>query len=378
MAKKEKSVQHPDYVKAPMDRRQFFARIAAASGVAGAAGYLAWAPENWPLSLKDKSHPGIRSRTSQVPKPFQLKDYRVERAPGILTDVGIARADRKFDEKGKPLEFEHEQLRNLMHAALDQIGGIKHFIKKGDIVLIKPNVAFDRSPNLGATSNPTIVEEMIRIVLAAGAQEVRVADNPIESPPDCFRKSKIDQAAANAGGRIYLPDSNSFQVLNTPGAERIEFWPFFHRPFTNVDKVIGISPVKDHNLCHASMGLKNWYGLLGGTRNQFHQDIHSIVSDFAVMMKPTFTILDGTNVLMENGPTGGDPSNVRKGDVVIASLDLAASDAWAFENCLQRRPDNQPLYIQRAVEKAAAAAKPGERVLDMDWRKPGRLKELHI
>jgi len=378
MAKKEKPVQHPDYVKTPMDRRQFFARIAAASGIAGAVGYAGWAPENWPLSLKDKREPGMRSLISQKPKPIQLKDYRVERAQGIIADIGIARADRKYDEGGKPLEFEPEVLQNLLHAAVDQVGGIKHFIKKGDIVLIKPNVAFDRSPNLGATSNPTIVEQMIRMVLDAGAQEVRVADNPIEAPHDCFRKSKIDQAIANGGGRAYLPDSNSFQVLHTPGAQLIENWYFFHRPFTNVDKVIGISPVKDHNLCHASMGMKNWYGLLGGTRNQFHQDINGIISDFPLMMKPTLTILDGTNILMENGPTGGDPSNVRKGNVVIASLDVAASDSWAFENCLERRPETQPDYLRIAVEKYAKAAKPGDRLLDLDWKKPGRIKELHI
>ena len=53
------------------------------------------------------------------------------------------------------------------------------------------------------------------------------------------------------------------------------------------------------------MTMKNWYGLLGGRRNQFHQHIHSIVSDFALMMKPTLVILDGMNVLMSNGPTGG-------------------------------------------------------------------------
>lgn len=378
MAKKEKPVQHPEYVKTPMDRRQFFARIAAASGIAGAAGYTAWAPEGWPLSLRDSKQPGMRSLIAQKPKPIQLKDFRVERANGIFADIGIARADRKFDEAGKALEFEPEVLRNLLLAAVDQLGGIKHFIKKGDIVLIKPNVAFDRSPNLGATSNPTIVEQMIRMVLDAGAQEVRVADNPIESPPDCFRKSKIDQAIANGGGRAYLPDSNSFQVLHTPGAQLIENWSFFHRPFTNVDKVIGISPVKDHNLCHASMGMKNWYGLLGGTRNQFHQDINGIISDFPLMMKPTLTILDGTNILMENGPTGGDPSNVRKGNVVIASLDVTASDSWAFENCLERRADSQPEYIRLAVEKYAKAAKAGEKLLDMDWKQSGRIKELHI
>lgn len=380
MAKKEKPVQHPEYVKTPMDRRQFFTRVAVASGIAGAAGYVAWAPEKWPLSLRDSKNPGMRSLISQKPKPIQLKDFRVERNKLIATDIGIARADRRYDETGKPLDFSPEETQRLLTAAIGQLDpdGIRKFITKGDIVLIKPNVAFDRSPNLGATSNPTIVEQMIRMVLDAGAQEVRVADNPIESPPDCFRKSKIDQAIAEGGGRAYLPDSNSFQMLYTPGAQLIEHWHFFHRPFTNVDKVIGISPVKDHNLCHASIGMKNWYGLLGGTRNQFHQDINGIISDFPLMMKPTLTILDGTNILMENGPTGGDPSNVRKGNVVIASLDMAASDSWAFENCLERRPDNQPAYIQMAVEKFAKMAKPGERLLDMNWKQSGRIKEVHI
>ena len=206
---------------------------------------------------------------------------------------------------------------------------------------------------------------------------MRIADNPIESPADCFRKSKIDQATANAGGRVYLPDSNAFRMLNTPGATLIEEWWFFHRPFTNVDKVIGLAPVKDHNLCNASMGLKNWYGLLGGTRNQFHQDIHNIISDFAIMMKPTLTIMDATNILMENGPTGGDPSNVRKGDVVLASLDVLASDAWCFEMALERGTE-YPEYLAKAVEKSRLFGASGEPALDMDWRQPGRVKEVHI
>ena len=354
MARK-KGIQHPEYEKAPMDRRTFFRKLATAGGIAGATGYVAMAPEKWPLSMKDET--GLLSVPRET--PMQLQDYRVDRGVAGLPDVGVVRIDRSSGEDLPP-----ETYRTMLRQVVDLMGGIQKFISPGDIVLIKPNVAFDRSPNLGATSNPTMLEELIRVVLVDGrAQEVRIADNPIESPPDCFAKSKIRAATENAGGRVYLPDANAFRLLHTPGAQLIEKWTFFHRPFTNVDKVIGIAPVKDHNLCSASMGMKNWYGLLGGTRNQFHQDIHGIVSDLSMMIKPTLTILDGTNVLMENGPTGGDPSNVKKGDIVAAGTDPVALDAWAFEHSLERGRD-YPHYLLKAEEKGSGK---------LDWT--GRVKE---
>jgi uncharacterized protein (DUF362 family) len=346
--KKPKTIQHPEYEKAPMDRRAFFRRLGTAGGIGAAAGYLAWAPGDWPLSLKDPS--GLRS--VPVVTPFQLPGTYQIAKPSASFDVGIGRGER-------PAE--------MLRAALDGVGGLSHYIKPGDIVLVKPNVAFDRAPNLGATSNPLLLKELIHMLLIdCRAQEVRVADNPIESPPDCFAKSKIDAATVESGGRVYLPDSNAFRMLNTPGAELIENWWFFHRPFTNVDKVIGLAPVKDHNLCSASMGMKNWYGLLGGTRNQFHQDIHGIVSDLSIMMKPTLTILDGTSVLMQNGPTGGDPSNVKKGDAVVASVDPVACDAWAFEHLLERGR-GYPKYLFKAEEKGSGR---------LDWN--GRVREIQV
>jgi uncharacterized protein (DUF362 family) len=344
MTKKAKPIQHPDYEKAPMSRRLFVRRIAAAGGFGGAAAYLAMAPENWPLSMKDGS--GLRSIPK--PTPLQLNDYRVDK-PVSAADIGLGR-------QGSP----EEKLRR----ALDAVGGLTHFIQPGDIVLVKPNVAFDRSPNLGATSNPELLEILVRMLLVdCRAQEVRVADNPIESPADCFEKSKVRYATEKGGGRVYLPDSNAFKMLHTPGAELIANWWFFHRPFTNVDKVIGLAPVKDHNLCGASIGMKNWYGLLGGTRNQFHQDIHGIVSDLTLMMKPTLTILDGSHILMQNGPTGGDPSNVKKGEAVLAGVDPVAIDAWAFEHLLERGRD-YPEYMYKAEEKGGGK---------LDWT--GRVKE---
>jgi uncharacterized protein (DUF362 family) len=334
-----------DDQKQPISRRAFVYRVFSVLGMSAAGSYLAFAPEDFPLSFKDAT--GLRSRPQ--PKRFKLKDFRVPKPKGVA-DVGIGRTG----DTGTKLR-----------KALEAIGGITHYIDKGDIVLIKPNVAFDRSPNLGATTHPDIVEALIRLLVTeCRVQEVKVADNPIESPADCFAKSGIRGAVDRAGGRIYLPDSNAFRMLNTPGAALIENWLFFARPFHNVDKVIGLAPVKDHNLCQASIGIKNWYGLLGGRRNQFHQDIHEIISDLSIMIKPTLTILDGTHILMENGPTGGDPSNVKQGDVIVAGTDPVAMDAWAFVHLLERK-GNLPKYLYRAEEKGSGS---------VDFK--GRLKEI--
>ena len=355
MAKKEKSIQNPDYEKAPMDRRTFIVRSAGAAGVAAGLGYVSFAPEGAPGSRKD-----ITGRRSEPPeKFFKLEPFTVEKPTPTTPDIGIARGERIDGE------FSDDRIRNLILKATEPIGGLTHYIKPGDTVLIKPNVAFDRSPNLGATSNPQILEQLIRLVMEdCKASEVRVADNPIESAADCFRKSGVGPAAGKAGARVYLPDDNAFQILETPGAALIEKWTFFARPFIGVDKVIGLSPVKDHNLCYASMSIKNWYGLLGGARSQFHQDIHGIISDLSMMIKPTMTIIDGTNVMMENGPTGGDPSNVKQGDVILAGLDGVAMDTWAFEHSLERGTE-YPEYLFQAVEKGSGS---------MDWK--DRTKEI--
>lgn len=338
--------KEPDksYRATPVRRRDLLRTAAATGVVAAGAGYASFAPEHWPLSLRDDS--GLRS----VPQPsvFTLPDYRVAPKDGAA-QVGLGRTGDDMTRLRK---------------AIDAVGGITHYIKPHDVVLIKPNVAFDRSPIIGATSNPEILEHLIQLILVdCRAAEVRVADNPIESPADCFEKSGIRLATERSGGRIYLPDGNAFENLNTPGATLIESWPFFKRPFQGVDKVIGISPVKDHNLCHASMSIKNWYGLLGGRRNQFHQDIHEIIADLSMMIKPTLSILDGTHVLMENGPTGGDPANVKNAGVIMAGTDAVAMDAWAYEHLLERT--GLPEYLNRAQSRGSGDVNYTDRIREI-------------
>ena len=320
-------------------RRDFLKKVGATAGVLGGVSYLWLAPNRWPLSLRDE--------TGDLGKPgerrVRLKDFRVD-PPSGASVLGVAHG---------------ENYAAMLRMAIAAIGGLGHYINKNDVVLIKPNVAFDRAPKLGATTNPAVLTALIRLVLEAGAAEVRVADNPIESPESCFQKTGIRQAAIEAGAELYLPSPSSFEMLEVPGARLIARWPFFYRPFHGVTKVIGVAPIKDHNLCFASMTTKNWYGLLGGRRNQFHQDIHNIVADLALMMRPTFVILDASRILMKNGPTGGDLSDVAPGKTLVAATDQIAADAYGYVKLLNRTNDI-PAYLHNAQARGLG---------NPDWQK---------
>ena len=295
----------------------------------------------------------------QTPEPFQLKDYFWPvRFPAGAPRISVA--------YGKPeLIDDVEHVTQMLKAALgglDRDQGMKRFIAHGDVVLIKPNVGFDRGPQLGATTNPQVVRAAIRLCREAGARKIIVADNPIESPAACFAKSGIQQAAEAEGAAVAIhSNAHDAPVQIRPGrpdaaqGEALGTWPIFWKPLREADKVIGIPPIKDHNLCFASMGMKNWYGLLGGRRNQFHQAIHNIVSDLGFMMRPTLMIADGTRVLMHNGPTGGRLEDVRVGGVdgtpvVVASVDQLACDSWCAQNLLGRDPASVR-YLELAYKK---------------------------
>ncbi len=211
--------------------------------------------------------------------------------------------------------------------ALQALGGMETFIQPGDKVLLKVNAAFASPPILSATTHPILVERLVHHCLKVGAAQVIVTDNPINDPQSCFLLSGIEEAARAAGGRVMYPRNEFFLPTTLPGGRLIRSWPLLYRPFEGVNKLIGVAPVKDHHRSGASMVMKNWYGLLGGRRNVFHQDVHSIITELAMMVKPTLVILDGTTTMMTNGPTGGSLADLKPTHTLIAGTDQVAADA---------------------------------------------------
>jgi uncharacterized protein (DUF362 family) len=284
-----------------LSRRDFLVRSARAGLAIAAAGGIGY----W---LYDANGPG---------RPAQEEAGQV-----VLPDFSIP------ELQGKMSIVIGQDRVGAINLGLKALGGIEAFIKKGDRVLVKVNAAFAVPAILSATTNPDLLAEVIRLCFRAGAASVVVTDNPINDPGSCFTLTGITGAAESAGAKVILPREPYFKPTTVPSAGLIRNWPLLYTPFEGVNKVIGMAPLKDHHRSGASMTMKNWYGLLGGRRNIFHQDIHTIITELALMVKPTMVILDATTTMMTNGPTGGSLSDLKQTNTMIVGTDQVAVDAF--------------------------------------------------
>ncbi|MDI6845291.1 MAG: DUF362 domain-containing protein [Candidatus Saccharicenans sp.] len=221
---------------------------------------------------------------------------------------------------------EGDSPRAITREALKILGGISRFVRRGDRVLIKPNIGWDRTPEMAACTNPEVVAALVEMALEAGAREVIVMDHTINQPQRCYTRSGIQEAARAAGARVLYTDEKRLKRMNIKG-EWLKEWEVF-QDFVEVDRLINVPVAKVHSLSRVTLGLKNWLGAIGGNRNQLHQKIDQAVVDLGAFFKPALTVLDAYRVLFRNGPQGGRVSDTRLQKTVVAGIDPVAVDAY--------------------------------------------------
>ncbi len=209
--------------------------------------------------------------------------------------------------------------------AVAALGGMTKFVTKGDKVLLKPNIGWDRTPQLAACTNPEVVKALVELCFEAGAKEVKVLDNPCNPARRTYVRSGISKAAKDAGAKVPYP--NDYKLKKIPlNGERLKEWEVYS-DFLETDKIINIPIAKHHSLSRVTLGMKNWLGALGGNRNQLHQSLDYAMVDLAAYFKPVLTVLDAYRVLFRNGPQGGRLSDVKNTKTVVAGVDYVAVDA---------------------------------------------------
>lgn len=214
----------------------------------------------------------------------------------------------------------------ITKAAIDAFGGIRRFISKGDVVVVKPNMAWDRLPEQAANTNPEVVATVVKLCFEAGAKKVKVFDRSVNDPRRCYRQSGISDAVGLLGAEVSHIDERRFRDVSIHG-QVLKSWPLYKDIF-DADKIINVPVAKHHGLAKLTMSMKNWMGIMGGQRGRIHQRIGESLADICLVVKPTLTVLDAVRILVANGPQGGDIGDVKRLDTVIVGTDQVAIDSY--------------------------------------------------
>jgi len=244
-------------------------------------------------------------------------------------------------------------------AAVDLIGGMRAYVKPGHVVVVKPNIGWNSPPEVKATTDPVVVRTLVHLCFAAGAAKVYVFDRSVSNPRLAYVTSGIQRAAEEAGARVLqvdnVSDAKLYPRVSIPGAahlaeSRINRWAL------ECDALVNVPIAKHHGSAGLTLGMKNLMGVTGDDRGRWHWQLDDAITDINRAVRSHLTLIDASAIMLRGGPTGGDPSNLKRLDTFIASPDVVAADAEAAK-LFGRTAADLP-YLLRA-EKAGVGTTRG-------------------
>ncbi len=215
----------------------------------------------------------------------------------------------------------------MTRKAMELLSGMKRFVSNGDIVVVKPNIGWDRNPQQAADTNPEVVAEVVKMCLECGAKKVKVFDRPCNTASRCYENSGIKKAASQAGAEVSYVVDAGFSKMKFPEGQALKKWEMY-KPALEADVLINVPIAKHHGLSKLTLGMKNLMGIMGGDRGRIHWKINDYLADLANFVRPQLTILDAYRILVRNGPQGGSLKDVREIKTIIAGKDIATVDAY--------------------------------------------------
>ncbi len=247
--------------------------------------------------------------------------------------------------KAQGADFAH-----ITGEAIQSLGGMKKFVHPGETVVVKPNMAWDRAPELAANAHPLVVRQVVAMCLEAGANKVKVLDRTCHDARKSYLNSGIKAAVEglrDSRAVVEFVDERRFVELPIPKAKALKKWSFY-QDILAADRFINIPVAKHHSEARLTMCLKNMMGAIGGWRGRCHVGLHQNIADMNLILRPDLHVLDATRILVRNGPSGGRLEDVEIKNLVLAGTDPVALDA--FGATLFGLKPTDIGYISRAYE----------------------------
>ncbi len=244
--------------------------------------------------------------------------------PSLFGSQGPARQPAgNFDlvavRNGEPVE--------MYRRAIQEMGGMQRFVRRGQRVVVKPNIGWDVPPERAANTNPDLVGAIVKDCLAAGASRVMVFDNTCDNWQLSYRNSGIEAAVRQAGGQMVPGNLERFyREVEIPGARRLRRAKV-HELILDNDMVINVPVLKHHGSTGVTIAMKNLMGVVWDRRFWHSNDLHQCIADFCLFHKPQLNIVDAYLVMTRNGPRGTSTADLALMKSLLISTDIVAVDA---------------------------------------------------
>ena len=241
----------------------------------------------------------------------------------------------------------------MFKRAMQEMGGMGKFIKKGQKVVVKPNIGWDKTPELAGNTNPKLVAEIVKQCFAAGAAEVIVFDHTCDDWRKCYLNSGIEAAAKAQGAKVVPAHEESYyRSVTLPKAKSLKTTKI-HQAILDCDAWINVPVLKNHGGAKMTISMKNMMGIVWD-RGYFHShDLQQCIADVCTLPKrPVLNIVDAYRVMKTNGPRGKSAADVVLSKGLFMSADIVAVDTAAtkFFNQIVSMPLEHVTHIANAEE----------------------------
>jgi len=236
----------------------------------------------------------------------------------------------------------------MFDRAIASLGGIKSLVKRGQSVVIKPNIGWDTSPERAANTNPKLVKRIIEHCKQAGAKDVYVFDHTCDTWTKCYTNSGIEKAVKEAGGKMVSGSSEGYyHLLESTTTKRLKSVKV-HELILESDIFINVPILKHHSSTRITSAMKNLMGIVWDRRYWHNNDLNQCIGEFPLYRKPDLNVVDAYAILKRNGPRGVSIADVLYPKSLLISSDIVAIDAAAVK-IFGNEPDRIP-YIRIADE----------------------------
>jgi uncharacterized protein (DUF362 family) len=217
----------------------------------------------------------------------------------------------------------------MLDKALEALGGISTFVKKGQKVVVKPNIGWDAVPERAANTNPKLIARLVKHCMDAGAKEVVVFDNTCDEWTRCYKNSGIESAAKNAGASVVPGNAEKYyQNVSIPNGKKLKSAKV-HEKILEADVFINVPVLKSHGGAQLTIAMKNLMGIVWDRGYWHKNDLHQCIADFTTYSKPTLNIIDAYRIMKTNGPRGVSVDDTVIMKSLLASTNIVAVDAAA-------------------------------------------------